>query len=191
MAFPSPPWSLQGQAWVSVLRAAAPGRPTGTWVAAFVDYQPGGVLSYSELLVAERVSGLGFTLRSVWVDSMASLEGGQSLWAIPKEAGELRHHSSGLGLVRHAEWAAASAGRTIASASFADAARVAPRLPFRATAVQPRRGGRPVQTPFSGTGRSLACLAHWDFPADGPLGWLTGKQPLASFRVRDFSMTFG
>ena len=57
---------------------------------------------------------------------------------------------------------------------------------------QPRTGSTAATvTGFGGTARSLPCLGHWEFAADGPLSWLAGKQPLASFRVRDFDLTFG
>ena len=50
---------------------------------------------------------------------------------------------------------------------------------------------RQVQARMRGRTRAVPCLAHWEFADDGPLGWLAGKQPLVSFRLRDFAMDFG
>lgn len=191
MPFPSPPWSLRGQAWVSLVRAAAPGEGTDTWVTGFVDHQPGGTLSYRELVVARRLGRRAVQVRDLWVDSAASRDGGRSLWHLPKQLGVLTHTASGLGLVGNAEWAATDGTAQIASASFADVARAAVPLPFRFRTEQPREDGPPAVTSVAGRGRSLPCLAHWDFAAEGPLGWLAGRQPLASFRVRDFALVFG
>lgn len=192
MPFPSPPWALRGQAWLSVFWAAPSGGTPATHVVAFIRYEPGGVLSYSELLVARRLSGLRrLTIDDIWVDSEPSREGGRGLWGIPKELADFHHESSGLGLVRRAEWSASLDGRAIASADFADTARLSPRLPFAAGLEQPRADGPATITGFRGTARSLPCLGHWEFAPDGPLGWLAGKQPVASVRVRDFELTFG
>lgn len=193
MAFPSPPWRLRGQAWLSAFWAGAPGETPGPHVAGFVSYEPGGVLAYRELFVARR-RGPGLrrlTIRAIWVDSEPSAEGGRALWGIPKELAQLAEDRSGLGLVGRATWSAALEGVPIASASFADTSPVALRTPFAATLDQPRDHGPATVTPFKGSGRTLPCLGHWDFASDGPLGWLTGKQPVASFRVRDFQLTFG
>lgn len=193
MPFPSPPWTLRGQAWLSVFWVAPPGGTPATHVAGFVSYEAGGVLTYSELLVARRHRGLRrLTIDQIWVDSEPSRDGGRALWGIPKELADFRHEGSGLGLVTRAQWAASIDERPIASADFADTARVAPRVPFSAALEQPRTGSTATTvTGFGGTARSLPCLGHWEFAADGPLSWLAGKQPLASFRVRDFDLTFG
>lgn len=193
MPFPSPPWQLQGQAWFSVFWAGPPGRPAGSLLAGFVSYEPGGVLSYSELLVARRVGGSlrRLTITDIWVDSPESRDGGHSLWGIPKELAGFDHDRAGLGPARRADWSASDDTGTIASAQFSDVAALAVRLPFAATLDQPRADGPDQLTGLSGSARTMTCLGHWDFPADGPLGWLAGKQPLASFRVRDFRLTFG
>jgi acetoacetate decarboxylase len=192
MPFPSPPWDLRGQAWLSVFWVAPPGRTPATHVVGFVSYEAGGALSYSELLVARRHGGLRrLTIDQIWVDSRASLEGGRALWGIPKEPAEFHHDTSGLGPVRRARWAASAEDRAVASADFADASQLSPRVPFAASLEQPRSGGSATVTGFHGSARSLPCLGHWEFAADGPLSWLAGKQPVASFRVRDFALTFG
>lgn len=196
MPFPSPPWPMRGQMWLSLFRAAPPEGPRGLWGAAWVDYQEGSALTYSELLVARPVTVVGgrrVTIRDIWVDSVRSRDGGRSLWGIPKDLAVFRHEESGLGPVRRAAWSAATEdGTPIASARFADAAALAPvRLPFRSATWQRRDDGSEAHATWRGRTRALPCLAHWDLPAAGPLGWLAGKQPLASFRLRDFEMEFG
>ena len=196
MPFPSPPWPMRGQMWLSLFRARPPEGPHGLWGAAWVSYQPGSALTYSELLVARPVrveDGRRVTIRDIWVDSVPSRDGGRALWGIPKDLAAFRHDESGLGPVRRTSWSAGTVdGQPIASAQLADATGLAPvRLPFRAATWQRRDGGGEVRARMGGRTRALPCLAHWDFSAEGPLGWLAGKQPLASFRLRDFEMDFG
>ena len=45
--------------------------------------------------------------------------------------------------------------------------------------------------PVRGRARTLPARAHWDFAADGPLGFLAGHRTLASFRLHNFHLTFG
>src|SRR5688500_11963713 len=95
MTFPSPPWRMTGQLWLTLVRTARPGpggRPAGTYGVALVDYQEGSPLTYGELLVARPVkvedgpnAGKHVTVTDIWVDSAPSREGGRSLWAVPKE----------------------------------------------------------------------------------------------------------
>ena len=42
-----------------------------------------------------------------------------------------------------------------------------------------------------GAARSLPCLGSWDFDADGPLAFLHGRRPVASFRLADCDGSFG
>ncbi len=42
-----------------------------------------------------------------------------------------------------------------------------------------------------GSAKALPCRGSWEFDAHGPLAWLAGKRPLASFRMADFQMSFG
>jgi hypothetical protein len=61
MPFPSPPWQLNAELWLSVfvLRSSdRSDRPSGVYGAAFVNYTEGGVLAYHELLVARLVDGV-------------------------------------------------------------------------------------------------------------------------------------
>jgi hypothetical protein len=65
----------------------APGRTLGGLIA--VTYEPGSTLSYSELAV---VAGLvrsgrhvGGWISHIWVDSQESVNGGRSIWKLPKD----------------------------------------------------------------------------------------------------------
>lgn len=196
MAFPSPPWDLRAQAWLSLFRAAPPGEERGTYAVAFVSYEPGGTLDYSELLVARRADdspqrGALATVRSMWVDSAASREGGRALWSIPKELAGFRHETGRMGPVGRDSWQAtlpadgAADDRVFAAAEFVDASRLALRAPFRGRLWQPRGGGGGAVALVRGSGRGLPCLATWTFDPAGPLGWLAGRHPLVSLRLHD------
>lgn len=196
MPFPSPPWSLQGHLWVSLfwLRTGAPGRPPGLYGAAFVDYADGGVLSYRELLAARLVRDGAVPrvqITDIWVDSEVSRDGGRSLWAIPKELADLHIDRRGLGPAARVSCDANITGAAVAAARFTGARAPSLRTPFRFTVRQEREDGTPVVTTVSGTSRNLPVLARWDFGARGPLAWLHGRTPVASFEVADFRMTFG
>ncbi len=194
MPFPSPPWNLRPQLWLSLFAvrdSGRPDRPAALYGAAFVDYRQGGVLAYHELLVARPVrrgSALRIRITDIWVDSVASRDGGRTLWAIPKELADLTLTSTGATGSRpeQSTWRAAG----IASATFA-APPAGPRLPFLATASQVRGDGSAVDTRMSGSARPTPCRASWDFDATGPLAWLHDRSPVASFRLRDARLTFG
>lgn len=196
MPFPSPPWALQGHLWLSLfpVRTGAPGRPPGLYGAAFVGYAEGGVLSYRELFVARLVRDGAVPrvhITDIWVDSEASRDGGRSLWAIPKELADLHLRRR---LVGPAAWVACDAninGEPVAAARFTGARTPLLRTPLRFTVRQEREDGTPVVTTVSGTSRNLPVRARWDFGAQGPLAWLHGRRPAASFEVGDFRMTFG
>ena len=44
---------------------------------------------------------------------------------------------------------------------------------------------------LQGSSKTLPCRAHWDFDANGPLGFLRGARQVASFRQAAFRMSFG
>lgn len=50
---------------------------------------------------------------------------------------------------------------------------------------------REVVAELTGSAKALPCRSSWEFDEQGPLGWLAGKRPLASFRMTDFEMSFG
>jgi acetoacetate decarboxylase len=64
-------------------------------------------------------------------------------------------------------------------------------MPFSGTTWQPREDGTSVVASLTGSARSFPVKGEWEFDADGPLGWLAGISPFASFAMRDFAMTFG
>ncbi len=194
--FPSPPWSLQGQLWLSLfpVRTGTPARPAGLYGAAFVDYTEGGVLSYRELLVARLVRDGAVPrvqITDIWVDSEASREGGRSLWAIPKELAELHVARQDVGPAVKVRCDGNLEGTPVAAARFTGARLPSVRIPFRFTVCQEREDGTPVRSTVSGTSRNLPVVGRWDFGAHGPLAWLHGRTPVASFVVGDFRMSFG
>lgn len=182
--------------WLSLFAVTATGRadrPSGLYGAAVVDYQEGSPLTYHELLVARLLrDGPAPRVRitDIWVDSEQSLAGGRALWAIPKLLAELPLEAAG-GTVERMTAHGYADGARIASARFRAIPRAALlRAPFTATVSQPRDGS-PLLTPMRGTARTLPCWGSWDFAPTGPLGFLHGRRPFASFRLTDVDLTFG
>ena len=194
-AYPAAPWSLVGQLFLTLFRLpeATAGRPAGIHGAAFVSYEEGSPLTYSELLVARPSGRSRVTIEDIWVDSPASMAGGRELWAIPKELCDFTLDSSHTGPLSRTEWSAGLERHPIAHARFTDVSRAGARLPFRSSVRQPplEPGGREGAAVMRGTAKILPCRAHWDFATDGPLGWLAGARPLASVRMAGFRMSFG
>lgn len=196
MPFPSPPWKMRAQMWLSLFAVTGTGRgdrPSGLYGAAVVDYQEGSPLTYHELLVA-RLHREGpmprVRITDIWVDSPQSLAGGRALWAIPKELADLPLEVTD-GTVERMTAHGYAAGERIATARFRATPRAALlRAPFAATISQ-LRDGAPLLTPMRGTARTLPCRGSWDFDAQGPLGFLHGRRPVASFRLADIDLTFG
>lgn len=192
--FPSPPWNMVGDLWLSLFRVSdVPGRPDGVCGVALVDYQPGSPLTYHELLVARLVKDgrqRRVTISDIWVDSAASVEGGRALWAIPKELADFGHQTTRHGPLGSAGWSASLGEQPIVSATFRDASRLAPRVPFAGSTWQRHEDGRPVVADLTGSARTLPARSRWDFAPDGPLGWLHGRRPLATVRMVGFRMSF-
>nr|WP_297418846.1 acetoacetate decarboxylase family protein [uncultured Nocardioides sp.] len=194
MAFPSPPWHLSAQMWLSVFRVpAGAGVEPGVYGVAFVSYEPPGVLSYRELLVARLLDTRRRRVRitDIWVDDETSRAGGRVLWAIPKELADFDLEETRVGPTAHTALAARVDEVTVASAQFASAPGAAlVRAPFAATLVQPR-DGRDLLTPWRGSAKSLPALGSWEFDPSGPLAFLQGRRPLVSFRLTDVRLVFG
>jgi hypothetical protein len=194
VAFPSPPWHLSAQMWLSVFRVpAGAGVEPGLYGAAFVSYEPPGVLTYRELLVARLLDARRRRVRitDIWVDDETSLEGGRVLWAIPKELAELDLEETRVGPTSHTSLAARVDGTTVASAQFASAPGAAlVRTPFAATIAQ-ERDGVDVVTSWHGSAKSLPALGSWEVEPTGTLAFLHGRRPLVSFRLTDVRMVFG
>ncbi|MBB3040767.1 acetoacetate decarboxylase family protein [Nocardioides soli] len=201
VSYPPAPWAMVGQLWLSVLKLRTGVdelRPAGVYGVAFVSYEPGSPLTYSELLVARLVPtqqhGRCVSITDIWVDSPASVAGGRELWAIPKQLCDFELDTSHRGPLTSTHWSTSLERRPIASASFTDVSRAMVRIPFRGTTWQPGIGdtdGQDRTAALQGSSKALPCRGRWDFAADGPLGWLRGARQLASFRQADFRMCFG
>ena len=196
MPFPSPPWQLYAQSWLSVFVLRRPGRadrPAGVYAAAFVDYQDRGVLAYHELLVARLLrDGRSPRVRvtDIWVDSPESLAGGRSLWAIPKQPAVWPLQDRPFGPAARTRFSGVTDGRHLASATFTSLPGAAfLRTPFAAALTQQREDGSPVVTSFGGSARVLPCHGSWLF--GGPLSFLRGHRPVVSLRLRDVRLRLG
>lgn len=201
-AYPPAPWRMVGQLWLSLFRLGEPVddlRPAGVYGAAFVSYEPGSPLTYSELLVARPVpvpgrKGRRVSITDIWVDSPASVAGGRELWAIPKGLCDFELDTVRRGPLSTTDWSATFGRRPIASATFSDVSKAMLRLPFTGSTWQPGiedTGGEERSAVLQGSSKALPCRGRWDFAADGPLGWLRPARQLASFRMADFRMSFG
>jgi acetoacetate decarboxylase len=201
IAYPAAPWHMVGSLWLTLFRLREPVdelRPAGVYGAAFVSYTEGSPLAYSELLVARPVAtdrdGRRVTITDIWVDSPASVAGGRELWAIPKGLCDFSLDSSHTGPFTTTEWTARLGRTPIATATFRDVSRAAPRLPFKGGTWQPGiedTGGEERTATLQGSSKALPARARWDINGDGPLGWLSGARQLASFRQASFRMSFG
>jgi hypothetical protein len=153
---------------------------------AWVDYEPGGVLSYRELLSAVLVHERNrphVTIVDIWVDSPASRDGGRELWGIPKELADLEIGSPAAGMVR-----AAAGG--IAEARISLGRPLPGRWPTRLSVAQWLRG-RVEVTPVRGRAGIRLATATWRVAPDGPLAYLSGRRPWLTVALRDFRMVFG
>ncbi|KUL26834.1 acetoacetate decarboxylase family protein [Actinoplanes awajinensis] len=205
--YPPEPWHLRGQMYLSVflipMRAVPPLPETlGATVrplsfggraavgAAWVHYQPGGVLHYRELLSAVLTHERGrprVSITDIWVDSVASREGGRRLWGIPKEIAELRIDADE-DLVDAS--AATPEGGAIGSALVRLKRQVPGRFPLGFTVAQ-ALGGQVKRTPVRGRGGLRMSGAGWRVDPAGPLGYLAGRRPVVSVAVTDFLLVFG
>jgi hypothetical protein len=197
VTYPPEPWSLRGRMHVTVWRlpvAALPPLPPevlatarvvrclghGFVGTAWVDYRPGGVLAYRELLAAVLVRE-GWrprvSITHIWVDSVESRDGGRALWGIPKDLAELSIAGD----------AAAATG--IAAAGLGRA-RVGLRMPVGFRVIQALAGAAKV-SPVRSRARCGPARARWTFSPDGPLAFLARGRPLLSLVADDFRMRFG
>jgi acetoacetate decarboxylase len=201
VAYPPAPWAMCGQLWLSIFKLKQPVdalRPAGIYGAAFVSYEPGSPLTYSELLVARLADtdahGRRVSITDIWVDSPASVAGGRELWAIPKGLCDFDLDTQRRGPLSTTEWSASFERRPIASASFSDVSKAMVRIPLKGGTWQPGiedTNGEERTAVLQGSSKTLPCRGRWDFAPDGPLGWMRGARQLASFRQADFLMSFG
>jgi hypothetical protein len=198
--YPPEPWELRGQLHTSVLlvpRHVVPlGEVPSGWHpvrlgrfavvgTAWVSYEPGGVLSYRELMatvLVRRGLRLAPTIVRIWVDSEASRDGGRALWGIPKELADFDF--------RGPDFAAPDGSGAIAAGTVRPLAWLPGRWPLRFRVTQTLAGAAKV-TPVRA--RSRLGLARGTFVADrsGPLAFLAGRRPLLTLSVGDFRMRFG
>ncbi|HWS32137.1 MAG TPA: acetoacetate decarboxylase family protein [Actinoplanes sp.] len=202
--YPPEPWNLRGQMYLSIFlvpRRRLPALPPvlGAAVrpvtvggrvavgAAWVSYEPGGVLHYRELLSAVLVHEHGrprVSITDIWVDSAASREGGRNLWGIPKELAGLTIDAENTPLV----------DATMTDPPVAALIRLRKRLPGRfpvGFTVAQELSGQVRRTPVRGRAGLRTTTAAWRPDPSGPLGYLAGRRPLLSLAVTDFWLVFG
>jgi hypothetical protein len=197
--YPPEPWDLRGQLHASAFLVPLSAVPVdlppgcspirlgrfGIVGTAWVSYQPGGVLSYRELmatLLVRRGRKVMPTIVRIWVDSEASRDGGRALWGIPKELATFEF--AGYGYRAHDENGA------IASGTVRPRRGLPGRLPVAFSIVQWLGGAAKISPVRSRAGVAVASVT-FDADPSGPLGFLAGRRPIASFSMRDFRMSFG
>jgi hypothetical protein len=195
-SYPAEPWDLHGHAYVGMWllprdRAPEPHSPATRTVtvfgraivcAAFFVYEEPSPLTYHEFMSTVLVREgwrLRVSITRIWVDSVASRDGGRCLWAIPKELADFE-------VARHASYAAQGIG----SLTVRRVRRLPPRLPLDFRIAQDRAGTLLV-SPVSGRIRWGRASARWSLAHDGPLGFLAGRKPLATLACRPFHLLFG
>jgi hypothetical protein len=156
---------------------------------AFVTYEPGGVLSYDELLAATLTWHRGrprVTISDIWVDAPASVAGGRELWGIPKQlaAFERRERGPDVGVRAHAH------GAELARVTFARRRRLPGAWPLPMRTAQ-RLDGVDHVSRVRALGSIVLGRARWRFPASGPLGFLAGRTPVTSARLEELAIAFG
>jgi len=218
--YPAEPWDLQGHGYVSLWQVPVPALPPlppevkpisvlgrALVATAFVDYLPGSLLPYHELLVGVLVRQgrhVGLTITDIWVDSPSSKAGGRELWGIPKELADFKlvHEPTFTGV--------ATAGETLLAEAQVQKQFQDIQLPFRQKNAAPRRfppkggvrlpfpvkgtvlqtlNGTLAHTPVRATGRINLARGTWQF--GGPLTWLSGRRPLTTITATDFQLRFG
>jgi hypothetical protein len=199
LGYPPEPWDLRGQLHGSVFLVPIhdipvdlpPGcRPIrlgdkGVVGAVWVSYEPGGVLSYSELLTTLLVRQgwrLMPTITHIWVDSVASRDGARALWGIPKGLASFAFTGG--------DQSARDDDGPLATGTTRPRLRLPGRWPVRFSLVQWLDGRAKVSPVRSSASVSLAS-ATFEADPSGPLAFLAGRRPLLSFSLTDFRMSFG
>jgi hypothetical protein len=201
VSYPPAPWHMVGSLWLTLFKVrdrVGDLRPAGIYGAAFVSYEAGSPLTYSEFLVARPIStdkdGRRVSITDIWVDSPASVAGGRELWAIPKGLADFTLESEHKGPFTSTEWSVTEGRTPIAAATFKDVSRAALRIPFKGGTWQPGiedTNGQERTATLQGSSKTLPARARWDINPDGPVGFLAGARQLASFRQAAFRMSFG
>ena len=212
--YPPEPWSLRGQlrlaVWLVPVRDLPPLPPElepavrvvklgrrAIVGAAWVQYEPGGVLHYNELLAAVLTrQGIRprVTIVHIWVDSVESRDGGRALWGIPKDLARFEFHEARRnGIWRHSDGGGARAETDegpLGAATLTRGLRLPGRWPLGFTVVQSLHS-RPKASRVRATARLSLGRSRWTVPADGPLHYLAGRRPLLTATAGDFRMLFG
>ena len=204
LTYPPEPWQLGGSMLLSVFAFPAQSLPPeleqfapdgvrpvvlgghAMVGAALVDYAPGSVVTYNELLVSfltREGRKLVSTLSHIWVDSEQSVAGGRELWAIPK--GPARFERDGDSATVDVE------GRRAASLTARVGGRVLPGWQsFTLTTAQSLEG-RSVLATNAARAHVRRAKIDWDFPADGPLAYMRAARPLFSVELDRMGISFG
>lgn len=208
-AWPPEPWGLRGTLWASLWAipiglvpedrlgpGLVPAEVRGhvAVATAFARYDPGGDLAYDELLVAVRAASRdgGCThVPRIWVDSPASKAGARAMWRVPKELGRFEMEQADGALTARA---ADLDGAPLAALSFRSTIPLPGRWPLATRVGQgPLAPGDAdlTLTPVSSRFGVTLGRAAWTFAPGGPLGFMAGRRPVASFSLRGATLTFG
>lgn len=198
--YPPAPWDLTAHAYVGVFtvpaRLLADQAPPGTRPlsvlgrtlvgTAYFVYEEPSPLTYHEVMATMLVRDgwrVRVTITRIWVDSVASREGGRALWAIPKELADFT-------VEPHRSYESAAAGIPIGTLTVGRTRTVPLRLPIGFSVAQ-ERDHRTLVTKVRGRGRIGVAKSAWSFAATGPLGYLAGRTPLLSLVLRPLRIVFG
>jgi hypothetical protein len=157
---------------------------------AFVRYEPGGVLEYDELLVAVATRAgrrLRTTIPHIWVDSEESEAGGRALWGIPKGLGHFHRHEHD----REVRVRMERDGRPVAALSGRLGPRLRPGWQASSLTTAQRLDGTDYLAHNAVRARPRLLSANWEFGADGPLAYLSGRRPLVSVALTQMGISFG
>ena len=199
-SFPPSPWRLTAHAYVGVFlvpRAQLPAphssetKPItifgrGIVAAAWFKYEDPSPLTYNEimstLLVRKGWRPL-VSITNIWVDSVASRDGGRALWGIPKELAEFE-------VEPHTSYEAAGRDTEIGSLQVLTSRLLPFEVPLSFSCGQDRAGQLLITKVF-GKGTFGLFKGSWSFAANGPLGYLNGRRPKLSLVARPLRITFG
>jgi hypothetical protein len=212
IAYPPAPWRLGGSLFISLWLVRPPDLPTDLFIdpqhffgrcilaTAFAVYEPGGVLSYNELLLAIRVRALGrgmVSIPRIWVDNAASVAGARALWAVPKEFAEFtvathetQVHAAGDPARAEPRFEARSEEGVLARMRFRQRAALPGCWRIWTSIAQPDDGELKIAR-TEALAKIAIGSARWDFPPESPLGFLHGRPPLVSLRLHRMTMLFG
>ena len=190
VSYPPAPWDMVGSLWLTLFRLREPVdelRPAGVYGAAFVSYEEGSPLTYSELLVARPIStdayGRRVSITDIWVDSPESVAGGRELWAIPKGLARFERRDGSASVEVE--------GRTAASLEAWTGGRVLPGWQSFTLTTAQRLEGRTVLATNAARAHARRATIGWDFPADGPLAYMADGRALFSVELDQMGISFG